>query len=268
MFMARTHARYCLLDAAGLYFSHVKYPRFVPAAQRSYYSGTLMEFCAADRDEIFAQMARKNISTRPELSGTHGSRRPNSDSASWRDTPARSSSSSPFRAWPAESMRPLPSGPSSYVLESKVGENVSSQDEDQVVDYALELQNSMKAPRCVHRARTDLHAGPKRSARIPGARPSSRLFDVSLTNAEGLAETIERIVRLVEEPRVRIDQWEGSGYKPTPTIIEATLALYRGHSVTEISRSDAGATNLSKTARTVASIVARRRPARRRPSAS
>ena len=60
----------------------------------------------------------------------------------------------------------------------------------------------------------------------------------------------------MEEPEIRIDRWEESGYKPTPTIIEATLALYRGHSVTEISRSDAGATNLSKTASTVASIVA------------
>ena len=30
------------------------------AAQRSYYSATLVEFCAADRDEIFARMARQN----------------------------------------------------------------------------------------------------------------------------------------------------------------------------------------------------------------
>src|SRR2546426_11277610 len=35
-----------------------------------------------------------------------------------------------------------------------------------------------------------------------------------------------------------------------------TLFRSRGHSVTEISRSDAGATNLSKTAGTVASIIA------------
>src|SRR5207244_3268539 len=43
---------------------------------------------------------------------------------------------------------------------------------------------------------------------------------------------------------------------PTPTIIEATLALYRGHSVSEILRSDAGATNLSTTAGVVASVIA------------
>lgn len=33
---------------------------FSPAARRSYYSNTLAAFCAADRDAIFAQMARQN----------------------------------------------------------------------------------------------------------------------------------------------------------------------------------------------------------------
>src|SRR5712692_859525 len=31
-----------------------------PAARRSYYSGTLAAFCAADRDQIFAQLALQN----------------------------------------------------------------------------------------------------------------------------------------------------------------------------------------------------------------
>lgn len=39
-------------------------------------------------------------------------------------------------------------------------------------------------------------------------------------------------------------KWENSIYKPTPTIIEAAQALYQGHSVKEISRSDSGAENL------------------------
>jgi len=36
-------------------------------------------------------------------------------------------------------------------------------------------------------------------------------------------------------------KWVNSIYKPTPTIIEAAQALYEGHSVKEISRSDSGA---------------------------
>jgi len=36
------------------------------------------------------------------------------------------------------------------------------------------------------------------------------------------------------------DGWEGSPYKPTPTIIEAARALYSGHNVEEITRNEAG----------------------------
>jgi len=39
------------------------------AARRSYYSGTLAQFCEAKLDEIFGQMARQNDF---DLSGTHG----------------------------------------------------------------------------------------------------------------------------------------------------------------------------------------------------
>jgi len=148
-------------------------------------------------------------------------------------------------------------GPVIFVLEFKVGEQTfSSQDMDQVVDYALDLHN-------FHEGSHDAYIAPvlictrasRDQQRIPATRPADRLFQVSRTNAEGFAETVGRILHLVAEPEIRIDQWESSGYKPTPTIIEATLALYRGHSVAEISRSDAGATNLSKTAGTVASII-------------
>ena len=77
--------------------------------------------------------------------------------------------------------------------------------------------------------------------------PSDGLFPVPKTNADGLGKAIADLLKLVRTSAIAIDLWEGSGYKPTPTIIEATLALYRGHSVVDIARSDAGATNLSRT---------------------
>jgi hypothetical protein len=49
--------------------------------------------------------------------------------------------------------------------------------------------------------------------------------------------------------------WMAGRYKPTPTIIEAAQALYRGHSVEEISRSEAGAENLSTTAEYIDSVI-------------
>jgi hypothetical protein len=148
-------------------------------------------------------------------------------------------------------------GPVIFVLEFKVGERAfASQDEDQVVDYALDLHNFHEGSHGAYIAPIliSTQAG-LNQLRIPAMRPPDRLFEVSRTNVESLGETIDRILGLVAEPEIPIEHWEESGYKPTPTIIEATLALYRGHSVAEISRSDAGATNLSRTAGTVASIV-------------
>ena len=59
------------------------------------------------------------------------------------------------------------------------------------------------------------------------------------------------------EPFEQIDPvaWCNSIYKPTPTIIEAAQALYKGHSVKEISRSDSGAINLEKTSAAVSEII-------------
>ncbi|MCW3797403.1 DUF2075 domain-containing protein [Sphingomonas sp. BN140010] len=51
-------------------------------------------------------------------------------------------------------------------------------------------------------------------------------------------------------------RWAAGRYKPTPTIIEAAQALYRGHDVHEISRSEAGADNLSTTASFISSAIA------------
>jgi hypothetical protein len=50
-------------------------------------------------------------------------------------------------------------------------------------------------------------------------------------------------------------QWIEGGYKPTPTIIEAAQALYRSHRVEEITRSDAGAKNLSVTNGRLSEII-------------
>ena len=49
--------------------------------------------------------------------------------------------------------------------------------------------------------------------------------------------------------------WLAGRYRPTPTIVEAAQALYSGHDVEEISRSEAGAENLTKTADYVSGVI-------------
>jgi DUF2075 family protein len=51
--------------------------------------------------------------------------------------------------------------------------------------------------------------------------------------------------------------WGLAPYRPTPTIIEAARALYARHTVTAISRHDAGAENLAITARVVNDLIER-----------
>ncbi|MFL6725867.1 MAG: DNA/RNA helicase domain-containing protein, partial [Sphingomicrobium sp.] len=52
-------------------------------------------------------------------------------------------------------------------------------------------------------------------------------------------------------------EWEAGRYRPTPTIVEAAQALYGGHDVEEISRSEAGAENLTVTADYVFGVIER-----------
>jgi len=72
---------------------------------------------------------------------------------------------------------------------------------------------------------------------------------------KSLAATILKIGEAVQYPKIDPQLWVAGRYRPTPTIVEAAQALYRGHSVDEISRSEAGAENLTRTAEYVAQTI-------------
>jgi Uncharacterized conserved protein (DUF2075) len=143
-----------------------------------------------------------------------------------------------------------------FVLEFKVGSDLfEAAAIDQVVDYALDLKN--------------FHAGShdRRIVPIVVATLVEHNSAVSLTwgsdgvaspiksNGKHLRDIVERVA--AETPKQAPLDGEGSrtGYKPTPTIIEAAQALYQGHRVDEITRSDASAKNLSETAACLAEII-------------
>ena len=66
-------------------------------------------------------------------------------------------------------------------------------------------------------------------------------------NSNNIAEAIKYVSGQYLEADFDYFEWENSEYLPTPTIIEAAQALYRGHNVDDITRSDAGAENLTVT---------------------
>ena len=142
-----------------------------------------------------------------------------------------------------------------FVIEFKVGEAAyPTQAVDQVWDYALDLKN-------FHEPSHSLVIAPILVA--TEAPPVSdevvthgdRLLEPLRCNAGTLAPTMQRVLEFARGPEIVAADWQSGRYCPTPTIIEAATALYRGHSVVEISRSDAGAKNLTSTTSTIAEII-------------
>ena len=147
-----------------------------------------------------------------------------------------------------------------FVIEFKVGaKRYESADLDQVMDYALDLHNFHEGS---HVATLVPVLVATKAPATPINLPSQldgKLISPIRCNSESLSSLLSKVLK--EERGNEIDSgcWEESGYKPTPTIIEATLALYGGHSVTEISRSDAAAENISHTSDAIAHIVGKSR---------
>lgn len=144
-----------------------------------------------------------------------------------------------------------------FVLEFKVGESTySSAALDQVMDYALDLKN-------FHQSSHDLTIAPILVATNAGNHPQTIaatpqhdhiLFPLRC-NARNLQQIMQEVLHFAEGEGIEPEVWEKGGYHPTPTIVEAAMALYRGHSVEEISRSGADAINLSQTTACITEII-------------
>ena len=138
-----------------------------------------------------------------------------------------------------------------FLLEFKIGsEQYDKHAIDQVIDYALDLRN--------------FHEGSHYANLIPiliaekapilenNFQTAQNLDQAILLNAQNLNEFFKPYD---SSSLMDVLAWEQSPYKPTPTIIEAAQALYQNHDVAEITRSDAGAKNLSATANCISNII-------------
>src|SRR4051794_29788401 len=148
-------------------------------------------------------------------------------------------------------------GPVVFVLEFKVHEEVfTSYALDQVWDYALDLKNFHEASHNEYIA--PILIATKASSALPSSpnapAPDKLLAPIKAT-PESLPRVIAEVLRLTEGAAIDPVQWESARYCPTPTIVEAAIALYSRHSVAEISRSDAAAINLTRTSDVISQII-------------
>jgi DUF2075 family protein len=148
-------------------------------------------------------------------------------------------------------------GPVIFVFEFKVGEkDFSRYAIDQVWDYALDLKNFHDTSHKQYIAPVLIATEATNVEPIITLSPQNdKLFDPIKTTVDLLKDVIGNVLTLADGNDIDQAQWESGRYCPTPTIIEAATALYNNHSVSEISRSDAGATNLSKTSDAISDII-------------
>ncbi len=140
-----------------------------------------------------------------------------------------------------------------FVLEFKVGDSgYETSAINQVIDYSLDLLN--------------FHEGSHNARLVPVLVSTNapniendvyevfNLRSVAKSNKDNLNAVLSAF--LIDRTKsISIGTWTDSVYKPTPTIIEAAQALYKGHKVEEISRSDSGTINLSKTTNCINRII-------------
>jgi len=145
-----------------------------------------------------------------------------------------------------------------FVLEFKVGEKeFPAYAVDQIWDYALDLKNFHETSH-EHFIAPILVATKAKSAIanvVSQTLQNDKLLIPIKCNVETLEQIIDNVLVFANGIEINVKQWELGRYCPSPTIVEAAMALYNGHSVAEISRSDAGAINLTETSDAISQII-------------
>jgi len=142
-----------------------------------------------------------------------------------------------------------------FLLEFKVGSSSFDRSAvNQVIDYALDLKNfhSESSRRLLVPI---LVATKGKDKMLSYGLLKDGIYNPLLCNSNNIKAAIDFV--LSKEKRINFEplDWLNASYAPTPTIIEAAQALYKGHNVAEISRNDASAINLAKTSEAIKEII-------------
>lgn len=141
-----------------------------------------------------------------------------------------------------------------FLMEFKCGDTeYRASTYDQIYDYALDLRNFHKESH--DKLIVSLMVSTK-AKEIPfRIQEKNRIIEPIACNATNISHAIDLVASETNEPHFDYFEWENSEYLPTPTIIEAAQALYHGHNVRDITRSDANAENLTATTMEIDRII-------------
>jgi hypothetical protein len=149
-------------------------------------------------------------------------------------------------------------GPVIFVLEFKVGEShFTSSALDQVTDYCLDLKNFHESSYGAFIAPILVATASRHIAPIICTTPKDDKLLAPIRSTLPLLSTVlDTVLSFAsDEPDIDPDVWERGRYCPTPTIIEAALALYKGHSVDDITRHEADKPDISLTTESIDDII-------------
>lgn len=129
-----------------------------------------------------------------------------------------------------------------FVLEYKTSEQKFSREAVvQVWDYALDLKNFQEGS--LDRTMIPILVAPNeksKNCRFILNHFEDKVYEPLMTNAARLEECLKLVLDSIQHAAnfstERDDRWAKSGYEPTPTIIEAAVALYEENTVEDITK--------------------------------
>lgn len=144
-----------------------------------------------------------------------------------------------------------------FCLEFKVGESkILEMDVDQVLDYALDLNNFHKfssgkviVPILV----ATKHQGS--SSKIQRSGYDDNVINPLITGTSDLLGLIQQALTSFPNEAPVNPNWIISPYAPTPTIIEAAKSLYENHSVENITRHEADEVSTDRTIKYILDVI-------------
>lgn len=145
-----------------------------------------------------------------------------------------------------------------FVVEFKVGESwFTSHAVDQVQDYALDLKHFHESSHDQFIAPILVATETQQSPPIVCVTPQNdKLLSPIRCNVSALKDVMDAVlVFTAGTVPIKADLWEAGRYRPTPSIIEAALALYKGHSVEDITRHEADKPDITRTTDTIDEII-------------